>query len=156
MTKSCYRNILCIPYTDHVSIEYNQLKHLPMKRTLKWYGDVTRSTGIAKDYPARQEKERRTEEELDRQYQRMERTRLLQDSSESKGPSNVELCQKILREAAATTTHCNGIVDTVGKIYGRTYNAISQPGELVPRQSVQLHELMRLDRVCVDKKTASK
>lgn len=104
-----------------------------MKRTLEWYGDVTRSTGRAKDYPARQEKERQTEGESDRQYQRMETTRLLRDSSESKGPSNVELCQKILRDAAATTTNCNGIVDTAGKIYGRTYNAISQPDELVPR-----------------------
>ena len=60
MEMRCYRKILCISYKDHVTNEevrakiqqatgpHEDLLTMVKRRTLQWYGHVTRSSGLAK------------------------------------------------------------------------------------------------------------
>ena len=87
----CYRRLLNISYKDHVTNrevrrkiqaaigEYDELLTLVKKRKLRWFGHVSRSSGLAKTIlQERKKKKRQTEEEVGRQYQRVVRNRLCQ------------------------------------------------------------------------------
>ena len=81
----CYRRILDILYKDHVTNEevrrkiqtaigeYDELLTLVKKRKLRWFGHVSRSSGLAKTIlqgtVKGKSKKRQTEEEMGRQYQ---------------------------------------------------------------------------------------
>ena len=87
-----YRRLLNISYKDHFINEevgrkvkaaigeYDKLQILFRKRKLKWFSHVSRSSGFSKDYPTghieRKKKKRQTEEEVGRQYQRVDRNGL--------------------------------------------------------------------------------
>ena len=80
----CFRRLLGISYRDHVTNEevrntirhaigpYEDLITTVRKRKLRWYGHITRSTGLAKVilegiwHGTRREKERQTEKEMGR------------------------------------------------------------------------------------------
>ena len=84
----CYRRLLNISYKDHVTNkevrrkiqaaigEYDELLTLVKKRKLRWFGHVSRSTSLAKTIlqgtVKGKKKKRQTEEEVGRQYQRVE------------------------------------------------------------------------------------
>ena len=87
----CYRRLLNISYKDHVTNrevrrkiqaaigEYDEFLTLVKKRKLRWFGHVSRSSGLAKTIlQERKKKKRQTEEEVGRQYQRVDRNRLCQ------------------------------------------------------------------------------
>ena len=90
----CYRRLLNISYEDHVTSEevrrkiqvaigdYDELLTLVKKRKLRWFGHVSRSSGLAKTILQgtwkRKKKKRQTEEEVGRQYQRVDRNGLCQ------------------------------------------------------------------------------
>ena len=87
----CYRRLLNISYKDHVTNEevrrkiqaaigeYDELLTLVKKRKLRWFGHVSRSSGLAKtEHSERKKKKRQTEEEVGRQYQRVDRNGLCQ------------------------------------------------------------------------------
>ena len=90
----CYRRLLNISYKDHVTNEevrrkiqaaigeYDELLTLVKKRKLKWFGHVSRSSGLAKTIlqgtVKGKKKKRQTEEEVRRQYQRVDRNGLCQ------------------------------------------------------------------------------
>ena len=91
----CYRRLLNISYKDHVTNEevrrkiqaaigeYDELLTLVKKRKLRWFGHVSRSSGLAKTiyltgHSERKKKKRQTEEEVGRQYQRVDRNGLCQ------------------------------------------------------------------------------
>ena len=86
MQMRCYRKILHISYKDHVTNEevhakiqqaigpHKDLLTIHVKRRkLKWYGHVSRSSGLAKTIlqgtVRRGKKTRQTEEEMGRQHQ---------------------------------------------------------------------------------------
>ena len=87
----CYRRLLNISYKDHVTNEevrrkiqaaigeYDELLTLVKKRKLRWFGHVF---WFSKDNPTghseRKKKKRQTEEEVGRQYQRVDRNGLCQ------------------------------------------------------------------------------
>ena len=60
MEMRCYRKLLCISYTEHVTNEevrhkitqaigtHDDLLTVVKTRKLRWYGHITRSTGLAK------------------------------------------------------------------------------------------------------------
>ena len=89
MEMRCYRKILCISYKDHVTNEevrakiqqatgpHEDLLTMVKRRTLQWYGHVTRSSGLAKTIlqgtVKRGKETRQTEEEVGRQHQGMDR-----------------------------------------------------------------------------------
>ena len=62
--------------------EYDELLTLVKKRKLRWFGHVSRSSGLAKTislgHSEREKKKRQAEEEVGRQYQRVDRNRLCQ------------------------------------------------------------------------------
>ena len=78
----CYRRLLNISYKGYVTNEevcrkikaaigvYDELQTLVKKRKLRWFGHVSRSSGLAKDNPTghseRKKKKRQTEEEMGR------------------------------------------------------------------------------------------
>ena len=84
MEMRCYRKILHISYKDHVTNEevrakiqqaigpYDDLLTTVKRRKLKWYGHVSRSSGLAKNHLARHsergKKTGRTKEEVGRQH----------------------------------------------------------------------------------------
>ena len=86
--------LLNISYKDHVTNEevrrkiqaaieeYDELLTLVKKRKLRWFGHVSRSSGLAKIiHPtghSERKKKRQTEEEVGRQYQRVDRNGLCQ------------------------------------------------------------------------------
>ena len=88
----CYRKLLNILYKDHVTDEevrrktqtaigeYDELLTLVKKRKIRWFGHVSRSSGLAKTIlqgtVKGKKKKRQTEEEVGRQYQRQDRNRL--------------------------------------------------------------------------------
>ena len=88
----CYRRLLNISYKDHVTNEevrrkiqaaigeYDEFLTLVKKRKLRWFGHVSRSFGLAKTVPQGtlkgKKKKRQTEEEVGRQYQRVDRNEL--------------------------------------------------------------------------------
>ena len=88
----CYRRLLNISYKDHVTNEevrrkiqapigdYDELLTLVKKRKLRWFGHVSRSSGLAKTNlrgtVKGKKKKRQTEEEVGRQYQRVDRNGL--------------------------------------------------------------------------------
>ena len=87
----CHRRLLIISYKDrvtnarrkiHAAIgEYDGLLTLVKKRKLRWFSHVSRSSGLAKAlYPTghseRKKKKSQTEEEVGRQYQRVDRKTL--------------------------------------------------------------------------------
>ena len=87
----CYRRLLNISYKDHVTNEevrrkiqaaigeYDELLTLVKKRKLRWFGHVSRSSGLAKiptGHSERKKNKRQIEEEVGRQYQRMDRNGL--------------------------------------------------------------------------------
>ena len=94
----CYRRLLNISYKDHATKldeevrrkiqtaigEYDELLTLVKKRKLRWFGHVSRSSGLAnsKNNPTghseRKKKKRLTEEEVGKQYQRVDRNGLCQ------------------------------------------------------------------------------
>ena len=89
----CYRKLWNISYKDHVTNEevsrkiraaireYNELLILVKKRKLRWFGHVSRSFGLAKtilQISERKKKKRHTEEEVGRQYQRVDGNGLCQ------------------------------------------------------------------------------
>ena len=89
-----YRRLLSISYKDHVTNgelrrkiqaaigEYDELLTLIKKRKLRWFGHVPRSSGLAKTIiqgtVKGKKKKRQTEEEVGRQYQRVDRNGLCQ------------------------------------------------------------------------------
>ena len=85
----CYRRLLNISYKDHVTNEevrrkiqaaieeYDELLTLVKKRKLRWFGYVSRSSGST-GHSERKKKKRQTEEEVGRQYQRVDRNGLCQ------------------------------------------------------------------------------
>ena len=62
--------------------EYDELLTLVKKRKLRWFGNVSRSSGLAKTiltgHSESKKKKRQTEEEVGRQYQRVDRNGLCQ------------------------------------------------------------------------------
>ena len=89
----CYRRLLNILiYKDHVTNEevrrkiqaaigkYDELLTLVKKRKLRWFGHVSRFSGLAKTIlqGTVEGKKRQTEEEVARQYQRMDGNGLCQ------------------------------------------------------------------------------
>ena len=90
----CYRRLLNISYKDHVTNEevrrkiqaaigeYDELLTLVKKRKLRWFGHVSRSSGLAKTIlqgtVKGKRKKRQTEEAVGRQYQRVDRNGLCQ------------------------------------------------------------------------------
>ena len=90
----CYRRLLNISYKDHVTNEevrrkvqaaireYDELLTLVKKRKLRWFGHVSMSSGLAKTIlqgtVKGKKKKRQTEEEVGRQYQRVDRNGLCQ------------------------------------------------------------------------------
>ena len=87
----CYRRLLNISYKDHVTNEearrkiqaaigeYDELMTLVKKRKLRCCGHVSRSSGLAKTIlqgTVKGKKKRQTEEEVGRQYQRVDRNGL--------------------------------------------------------------------------------
>ena len=88
----CYRKLLNILYKDHVTNEevrrktqtaigeYDELLTLVKKRKIRWFGHVSRSSGLAKTIlqgtVKGKKKKRQTEEEVGRQYQRQDRNGL--------------------------------------------------------------------------------
>ena len=85
-----YRRLLNISYKDHVTNEkvrrkiqavigeYDELLALVKKRKLRWFGHVSRSSGLANPIGYNERKKRQTEEEVGRQYQRVDRNGLCQ------------------------------------------------------------------------------
>ena len=84
----CYRRLLNISYKDHVTNEevrrkiqaaigeYDELLTLVKKRKPIWLGHVSRSAGLAKTIlqgTVKGKRKRQTEEEMGRQYQRVDR-----------------------------------------------------------------------------------
>ena len=84
----CYRWLLNISYKGHVTNEEvrrkiqreYELLTLVKKRKQRWFGHVSRSSGLAKPtwHSKRTKKKRQTQEEVGRQYQRLDRDRLCQ------------------------------------------------------------------------------
>ena len=90
----CYRRLLSISYKDHVTNEevrrkiqaaigeYDELLTLVKKRKLKWFDDVSRSSGLAKTIlqgtVKGKRKRGRQKKEVGRQYQRVDRNGLCQ------------------------------------------------------------------------------
>ena len=90
----CYRRLLNISDKDHVINkevrrkiqaaigEYDELLALVKKRKLRWFCLVSRSSGFAKTIlqgtVKGKKKKRQTEEEVERQYQRVDRYGLCQ------------------------------------------------------------------------------
>ena len=91
----CYRRLLNISYKDHVTNEevrrkiqaaigeYDELLTLVKKRKLRWFGHHgLKVLWFNKDNPTghseRKKKKRQTEEEVGRQYQRVDRNGLCQ------------------------------------------------------------------------------
>ena len=90
----CSRRLLNILYKDHVTNEevrrkiqaaigeYDELLTLVKKRKLRWFGHVSRSAGLAKTIiqgtMKGKRKKKQTEEEVGRQYQRVDRNGLCQ------------------------------------------------------------------------------
>ena len=91
----CYQRLLNILYTDHATNdevrrkiqaaigEYDELLTQVKKRKLRWFGHVSRSSGFAKmilqlRQSERNKKKRQTEEEVERQYFRVDRNLLCQ------------------------------------------------------------------------------
>ena len=90
----CYRRLLNMSYKDHATNEevrrkiqaaigeYDELLTLVKKRKPRWFGHVSRSSGLAKAIlqgtAKGKRKKRQTEEEVGRQYQRMDRSGLCQ------------------------------------------------------------------------------
>ena len=93
----CYLSLLNISYKDHVINEgvrrkseaaafgeYDELLTLVKKRKLRWFGHVSRSSGVAKTIlqgtVKGKRKKRLTKEEVGRQYQRVDRNGLCKPS----------------------------------------------------------------------------
>ena len=90
----CYRRLLNISYMDYVTNEevlrkiqvaigeYDEFLTLVKKSKLRWFGHVSMSSGLAKTitirHSERKEKKKQTEEEVGRQYQRVDRNGLCQ------------------------------------------------------------------------------
>ena len=86
----CYRRLLNISYKDHITNEevrrkfqaaigeYDELLTLVKKRKLRWFGHVLFSKDNPTGHSERKKKKRQTEEEVGRQYQRMDRNGLCQ------------------------------------------------------------------------------
>ena len=90
----CYRRLLNISYKDHATNvevrrktqaaigEYDELLILVNKRKLRWFGHVSRSSGLAKTilqgHNEKTKKQRQTKEEMGRQSQRVDRNGLCQ------------------------------------------------------------------------------
>ena len=88
----CYQRLLNISYKDHVTNEevrrkiqvaigeYDELLTLVKKRKLRWFGHVSRSSGLAKTIlqgtVKGKRKKRQTEEEVGRRCQRVDRNGL--------------------------------------------------------------------------------
>ena len=91
MEMRCYRKILHISYKDHVANKevrakiqqaiglHEDLLTIAKRRKLKWYGHVSRSSGLARTIlhgtlKGDQKKTRKTEEEVERQHKGMDRS----------------------------------------------------------------------------------
>ena len=84
----CYRRLSNISYKDHATNERpkqpleNMTNFWPWSRNLRWFGHVSRSSGLAKTIlqgtVKGKKKNRQTEKEVGRQYQRVDRNGLYQ------------------------------------------------------------------------------
>ena len=118
MELRCYRKILHISYKDLVTIEEVRTKiqqaigphedlMIVKRRKLLWYGHVSCSSGLAKTIIARHsergKKTRKTEEEVGRQHQGMDRPGVQQvpEGSGERGKMEKTGC-KIICGATAT------------------------------------------------------
>ena len=87
MEMRCFCKLLSISHRDHITNEeviarignaigpYEDLLTSVKRRKLKWYGHVTRSSGLAKTVlrnRSRREMKRQTEESIGRQHQRVD------------------------------------------------------------------------------------
>ena len=88
----CFRRLLRISYKNHITNEevrnrisehigqHEDLLTTIKKRIMKWYGHITKSDGLAKTVLQgtvhREKEERKTEEEMGRQPQRMDREKI--------------------------------------------------------------------------------
>ena len=111
MEMRCYRKILRIPYKDHVineevcakiqqAIGPHEDLTIVMRRKLKWYGHVSRSSGLAKTILQGQckgEEERQTKEEVGRRHKGMNRpgVRQVPEGSGEQGKMEENGCEII-------------------------------------------------------------
>ena len=121
----CYCKILCISYKDHVTEEEVRTKiqqaigphedlMIVKRRKLLWYGHVSCSSGLAKTIIARHsergKKTRKTEEEVGRQHQGMDRPGVQQvpEGSGERGKMEKTGCKIIC--GAPTTLAVKGLM----------------------------------------------
>ena len=103
----CYRHLLHISYKDHITNEIvckkmqaaigpcENILITVRKRKLRWFGHVIRSSGLCKkgrirhSTCTREKKKRKAKEKMVRQHQRVDRSRLQQQSESSRIPSEM-------------------------------------------------------------------
>ena len=107
----CYRRLLHISYKDRITNEivckkirtaigpYEDILTTVKKRKLRWFGHVIRSSGLCKKsrtrHNTREKKTRKAKENMGRQHQRVDRSRLQQQSESSRRPSEMaEDCRR--------------------------------------------------------------
>ena len=111
MEMRCYRRPLHISYKDHITNEivcrkiqaavgpYEDILTTVKKRKLRWFGHVIGSSGLCKKIiqgtvPGTR-KRGKAKEKMGRQHQRVDRSRLQQQSESSRGPSEMaEDCRR--------------------------------------------------------------
>ena len=110
MDMRCYRHVLHISYKDHITNEivckkkqaaigpYKYILTTVKKRKLRWFGYVIRSSDLCKKIvqgtvPGK--RKRKAKEKMGRQHQRVDRSRLQQQSESSRRPSEMaEDCRR--------------------------------------------------------------
>ena len=101
----CYRHLLHISYKDHITnaivckkiqaaiSHYEEILTTVKKRKLRWFGHVVRSIGLCKKIVQgtvpRKRKRGKAKEKMGRQHQRVDRSRLQQQSETRRGPSEM-------------------------------------------------------------------
>ena len=125
MEMGCYCKILHISYKDHVTNEevrakiqqatgpHEDLLTIIKRRKLRWYGHVSHSSGLAKTIlqgTVKGEKTRRTEEEVGRQHQGMDRPGFRQVSEGSGEQGKMEKTGCKIIGGAPTTLAVKGLM----------------------------------------------
>ena len=120
MEMRCYRKILHISYKDHVTNDevrakiqqaigpHEDLLTIVKRRKLRWYGHVSRSSGLAKTIL--QGTVKGTKEEVGRQHQGMDRpgVRQVPEGSEEQGKMEKTGCKIVC--GAPTTLAVKGLM----------------------------------------------